>query len=104
MCSLRDAAEALDTIGVEVYAASLDSVQELGQFAAKQKLLFSLLSDPDGGVATKYGVLDPSGKYAQRVTFVIDDKGIVRKVIEPADLKAHGEDLAMAIEELKNKK
>ena len=25
-----------------------------------------MLSDPDGSVAAKYGVLEPGGKYAQR--------------------------------------
>lgn len=104
MCSLRDAAEALETIGVDVYAASLDSVQELAAFAAKQKLAFSLLSDPDGSLAKKYGVLNASGQYADRVTFVLDDQGIVRKVVDKVDVKTHGEDLATLVEDLKNKK
>ena len=78
-------------------------MQELAQFAEKQKAPYAMLSDPDGSVATKYGVLDPSGKYAQRVTFVIDDKGILRKVIEKVDVKTHGEDLAVLVEELKGK-
>jgi len=76
-------------------------VKELAQFAEKQKLPFALLSDPDGSVATKYGVLDPSGKYAQRVTFVIDDQGVLRKVLDKVDVKTHGEDLAVLVEELR---
>jgi peroxiredoxin Q/BCP len=78
-------------------------VQELAQFAEKQKAPYAMLSDPDGSVATKYGVLDPSGKYAQRVTFVIDDKGVLRKVLDKVDVKTHGEDLAVLVEELKGK-
>jgi len=99
---LRDATEALDTIGVKVYTASLDSVRELADFAEKQTLPFALLSDPDGSVARKYGVLDPGAKYAQRVTFVIDDQGVLRKVVEQVNVKSHGEDLAVMVEELRN--
>jgi len=76
-------------------------VQELAQFAEKQKAPYAMLSDPDGSVATKYGVLDPSGKYAQRVTFVLDDKGVLRKIVDKVDVKSHGEDLAALLEELR---
>ena len=76
-------------------------MKELAQFAEKQKLPFALLSDPDGSVASKYGVLDPTGKYAQRVTFVIDDQGVLRKVLDKVEVKTHGEDLAVLIEELR---
>lgn len=76
-------------------------MQELALFAEKQKAPYAMLSDPDGSVATKYGVLDPSGKYAQRVTFVLDEKGVLRKVVEQVDVKTHGEDLAALIEELR---
>jgi peroxiredoxin Q/BCP len=84
-----------------VFTASLDSVQELAQFAEKQKAPYAMLSDPDGSVAGKYGVLEPSGKYAQRVTFVIDDQGVLRKIVDKVDVKTHGEDLAILVEELK---
>lgn len=86
---------------MDVYTASLDSVQELAAFAEKQKLPFALLSDPDGSVATKYGVLEASGKYAQRVTFVFDEAGVLRKVVDQVNVKSHGEDLAVLVEELK---
>jgi len=84
-----------------VFTASLDSVEELAQFAEKQKAPYSMLSDPDGSVATKYGVLNASGKYADRVTFVIDDQGVLRKILDKVDVKTHGEDLAMVLEELR---
>jgi peroxiredoxin Q/BCP len=79
-------------------------VQELKSFAEKQKLPYRLLSDPDASVATRYGVLDPSGKYAQRVTFVIDEQGVLRKVVDKVEVKTHGEDLAVLVEELKQAK
>ena len=74
---------------------------ELAKFAEAQKAPYAMLSDPDGSVAAKYGVLDPSGKHAQRVTFVLDDQGVLRKVLDKVEVKSHGEDLAVLIEELK---
>jgi peroxiredoxin Q/BCP len=76
-------------------------VKELAAFAQAQKAPYKMLSDPDGSVAAKYGVLDPSGKYAQRVTFVLDDQGVLRKILDKVDVKTHGEDLAVLIDELK---
>ena len=77
---------------------------EQAQFVEKNKLTFPLLSDPDGSAAIKYGVLDPTAQYTKRVTFVIDDGGILRKVIDQVDVSKHGEDLAVMIDELKAKK
>ena len=79
-------------------------MQELKSFAEKQSLPYRLLSDPDASVATRYGVLDPSGKYAQRVTFVIDEQGVLRKIVDKVEVKTHGEDLAVLVEELKQAK
>jgi peroxiredoxin Q/BCP len=98
VCSLRDAAEILETIGVDVYTVSLDSVQELADYAKNQSLPFALLSDPDGSGAMKYGVL--AGKYAKRVTFIIDDKGVLRRTIDKVSVKTHGEDMAVLVEAL----
>jgi peroxiredoxin Q/BCP len=78
-------------------------VKELAAFAEAQKAPYRMLSDPDGSVAAKYGVLDPSGKYAQRVTFVLDEQGVLRTVLDKVDVKTHGEDLAVLIDELKQK-
>jgi len=78
---------------------SLDDVQSVAKFAQDQKLSFSLLSDPDGGVARKYGVLG-DGAFARRVTFVLDPEGVVRHVDEKVNVTTHGADLAAVIEKL----
>jgi len=101
MCSLRDAAEELAAQQVAVFAISLDGVEELAAFAEKQELDFGLLSDPDGSATQKYGVLDPSGKYAQRVTFVLDPEGVLRAIDEHVDVSKHGADLAALVKKLK---
>jgi peroxiredoxin Q/BCP len=59
-----------------------------------------LLSDPDGSVARKYGVLAEGRPMARRVTFVIDEKGILRHVDEKVDVASHGKDLVELIRKL----
>ncbi len=102
VCSMRDALGDLETIGARVYGISLDSVKDQAQFAEKHGLSFPLLSDPDASAARKYGVLDPTAQYTKRVTFVIDDQGVLRKVLDKVSVQTHGADLAALIDELKS--
>lgn len=101
VCSMRDALGDLATIGADVYGISLDSVKDQAQFAEQQHLNFPLLSDPDASAATKYGVLDPTGQFTKRVTFVIDDRGVLRHVLDKVSVQTHGADLAALIDKLK---
>jgi len=71
----------------------------LAAFAKAQELNFKLLSDPDGSVARKYGVLTARG-YANRVTFVIDDKGVLRHIDQQVKVDSHGIDIAEVVRRL----
>lgn len=88
-------------MGVKVFASSLDGVGDLALFAGDQELNFRLLSDPDGSVAAKYGVLADGARFASRVTFVIDDQGILRAVDDGVKVETHGTDLVELVESLK---
>ncbi len=101
MCSLRDAANQFAEKNVLAFGISLDDVASIAAFAKDQKLVFPLLSDPDGSVAQKYGVLMEGKPYAKRITFVIDDKGVLRLVDEKVDVTNHGTDLLAAIAKLR---
>ena len=100
MCSLRDAAGDFAELGVRVVGISLDGVKTQARFHTEEELNFPLLSDPDGGVARKYGVLAKKAAFARRVTFVLDDKGILRAIDDAVDVKSHGVDLALLVREL----
>ena len=80
---------------MKVYGISMDDVASQAKFAKMQKLNFQLLSDPDGSVATKYGV--GGRRYPRRHSFVIDDKGVLRHVAKKVNVMAHGQDLAELI-------
>ena len=81
-----------------MYGVSLDDVNDLAAFVKKQELEFPLLSDPDGSVALKYGV--HAGRYARRVTFVLDDEGVLRHVDTDVKVSSHGPDVVALIVEL----
>lgn len=98
MCSLRDAASDLESLKVKILALSLDDVRSQKAFAEAQELTYPLLSDPDGSVAARYGVLGRG--IAQRVTFVVDPAGAVRLVDREVNVLEHGADLARKIRDL----
>jgi len=102
MCSLRDVAGDLERLDAVVYGLSLDDVADLGKFAQDQKLEFALLSDPDGSVARKYGVLGKSG-FDDRVTFVLAPDGKVELVDTSVDVSTHGADLVGKLRELQSR-
>ena len=94
-CSLRDANDRLQAAGVSVYGASTDHPDSLSAFRGKYNLNFPLLSDPDGQLARRYGVLTSrvgSGT-ARRVTFIIDPQGRVATVLKDVDTSQHGEEV-----------
>ena len=83
-----------------MYGLSTDSVADLSIFAEEQELNFKLLSDPDGSAAKKYGVMTSRG-FANRITFVLDDKGVLRHIEKKVQVKSHGDDLISVIKKLK---
>lgn len=101
MCSLRDAANPFEKLGVTVYGVSLDDVATQKAFHEAQELNFTLLSDPDGSAAKKLGALPEGARFARRVTIVIDDKGVIRKIDDSVDVTTHGADLAAWIRDAK---
>jgi peroxiredoxin len=56
------------------------------------------MADTDAKAATAFGVLNPKG-YANRVTFVIDKKGVVRKIYEVKDVEKHPEEVLTYVKE-----
>jgi peroxiredoxin Q/BCP len=85
----------LDTV---VIGISVDKLADQQKFTDKENLNFPLYADPEKKVAKKFGVLSPKG-YANRVTFVIDKKGVVRKIYEVKDVKKHPEEVLEYVKE-----
>jgi len=82
---------------------SVDSLADQRKFTDKEKLSYPLLADRDKKVAKAYGVLSPRG-FANRSTFVIDKKGIVRKIYPNAKATENAEEVLTWVKEnLKDK-
>ena len=82
---------------------SEDPLPVVTDFARAEHLNYVLLSDAGHKAATAYGVLTPNG-YARRVTFVIDQNGIIRYVDTNVDIRTHGKDLQAILARVIGKK
>ncbi|MBI4209899.1 MAG: thioredoxin-dependent thiol peroxidase [Candidatus Diapherotrites archaeon] len=94
-CSIRDSFAALKEKGIIVLGVSKDSVESHKKFSGKFGFNFPILSDPDGKVIEKYGVWKEKSMYGKtfmgiaRTTFLIDENGIIVKVIGRPDTANH---------------
>jgi thioredoxin-dependent peroxiredoxin len=79
-CAFRDDHEEFGKLDAEVVGVSSDSADSHRSFASKHDLPFTLLSDEGGKVRTLYGVPSTLGLFPGRVTYVIDEEGVVRHV------------------------
>jgi thioredoxin-dependent peroxiredoxin len=77
-CAFRDTYERFRERGAEVLGVSSDTAESHRKFAEHYNLKFPLLSDLDGKVRKAYGVPSTLGFIPGRVTYVIDEQGIVR--------------------------
>src|SRR5882762_8695492 len=94
-CNLRDNYKVLQKQGYEVLGVSSDDEKMHRKFIEKEKLPFRLLADTDLSVHNKYGTWIEKSMYGRkymgtaRVTYIIDEKGIISEVIEKVDTKDH---------------
>ena len=80
VCTFRDEFEEFGKLDAEVVGISSDTVASHERFVAKHDLPFALLSDEGSRVRTLYGVPSTLGLFPGRVTYVIDEEGVVRHV------------------------
>ncbi len=94
-CNLRDNYKILKEKGFELLGVSADSAKRQTNFKTKYKFPFPLLADEDKAVINVFGVWGPK-KFMGRVydgihrkTFIIDENGIVERVIDKVKTKDH---------------
>jgi thioredoxin-dependent peroxiredoxin len=94
-CNLRDNYKALQKAGYEVLGISTDNEKSHKKFIEKEKLPFRLLADEDKSVHARYGTWVEKSMYGRkymgtaRVTYVIDESGMITEVIDKVDTKNH---------------
>jgi len=108
-CDFRDSSSAFKKAGAQVIGISGDSAESHQKFADKYTLTFPLLSDPDRKVAKAYGVWQKKSLYGRqfmgivRTTFLIDRKGVVRRVFPKVRVEGHASAVVDALREIKER-
>lgn len=100
-CDFRDNIELFNDLNVNIYGVSGDSKKKHQNFIEKHQLNFDLLVDDDFLLSKETGVYQLKKSFGKesmgivRTTFVIDENGIIKDVIEKVKVKTQ-------IDELKN--
>ena len=101
-CSLRDHNQEIAAKGAAVLGVSTQDEGSHRKFTEKYQLNFPLLADTDGAVGRAYGTIGGPGLMAKlksaagmadRVTFVIDEKGRIAHVIDKPNVANHAEEV-----------
>jgi peroxiredoxin Q/BCP len=93
----RDITKEFEKEGAVILGVSKDSIKSHQKFKQKHELPFTLLSDPEGKALDLYGVWKKKSLYGrtfmgtERTTFLIDEKGIVKKVYRKVKAKGHAQ-------------
>ena len=94
-CNLRDNYRLMQKQGYEILGVSTDNEKMHRKFIEKEKLPFRLLSDTNKTVHDAYGTWVEKSMYGRkymgtaRVTFVINENGVLEEVIGKVDTKNH---------------
>jgi peroxiredoxin Q/BCP len=98
-CNLRDNYDMLLKKGFIVLGVSPDSEKSHLGFAGKYSLPFPLIADTTKKILNDYGVWGEKKMYGKsffgviRTTFVIDEKGVVEKIITKVDTSGHSDQI-----------
>jgi peroxiredoxin Q/BCP len=105
-CGFRDLSKAFAKAGATVIGVSKDSAKRHDGFKAKYGLPFTLASDEDGKICAAYGTWIEKSMYGrkymgiERATFLIDGKGVVRRVWRGVKVPGHIEEVLEAAQEI----
>ena len=105
-CDFNAALAKLKRAGVVVFGVSRDSIKSHQGFKEKQGYKFDLLSDADEKGCKAYGVIKEKNMYGRKVlgiersTFLIDEKGVLRKEWRGVKVDGHVDEVLAAVKSL----
>lgn len=103
-CNLRDNYRVLIKKGFEVIGVSADSEKSHQNFKDKYELPFNLIADTDKEILKAYAAWGLKKLYGKeyegilRKTFIIDEEGVILKIINKVDTKNHTNQILDALE------
>ena len=88
LCTLRDHLADLNELDANVVAITCDTPFANGAWSQQNGFGFPVLSDfwPHGEVCKAYGAFNEATGSANRTTFVLDEAGVVRRIIATESL------------------
>jgi len=98
-CAFRDNFPNFKTIGVDILGVSVDNETKHKKFAEKFNLPFRLVADPDKQIVEAYGVwgqkkfMGREYMGTSRVTYLINEQGVIEKVWPKVKPDEHAEEL-----------
>lgn len=102
----RDLYAAYQKAGSEIVGVSRDSIKSHENFKTRFTLPFALLSDAEEKLCTQFGVIKQKKLYGkdvrgiERSTFVLDNKGIIRKEWRGLKADGHAEEVLAFVQTL----
>lgn len=104
-CSFRDSFAKFKKGGIEVFGVSLDSEKSHQKFTKKFDLPFRLLADTDRQLSDSFGTygqkkfMGRTYMGVNRMTFLIDEKGKIRKIFGKVKPENHADEVLAAFNE-----
>jgi peroxiredoxin Q/BCP len=102
-CGFRDRIEKFAAQDTVIVGISNDDLGNQKKFTKKEKLSFPLLADTDKSVTKEYGAMSRLG-FPSRYSFVIDKKGVLRKVYTKVNPATHPDEVLEYVKDELNKK
>ena len=99
----RDSLSQIEELNGVVIGISRDSIASHKKFIEKHTLPFILLSDTEETICNLYEVLKEKNMYGKKVigiersTFLIDEKGVVKKIFRKVKVDRHVQDVINAL-------
>lgn len=98
-CTYRDYNKQFEKYNAIVVGVSADSVASHQKFTEKQRLPFTLLSDPDMELIKYFGAFGEKNVFGKKVegilrsSFIINTDGVIEKVFEKASPKKNAQEI-----------
>lgn len=103
-CSFRDAFSEFKKLGIKVFGISPDKEASHKKFTEKYQLPFTLLADTDHSICDAYGTygqkkfMGRTYMGVHRTTFLIDEKGKIKKIFEKVKPEDHASEVLDAFD------
>ncbi len=105
-CNLRDGYSMLKQRQIVVLGVSPDNIKSHKKFEEKFEIPFTLLVDEGKKIIDKYKVWGEKNLYGRkymglyRTTFLIDEKGVIKKIFKKPRSKVHTQEILRAWDEV----